>query len=248
MSLHVHASLPRAEKPAARSLALAAVLSVVAALTPSCAPRERMCAVDDPCSAGLTCVTGRCVPPKGAVRLFEVDDAGAPVVKRRVYAASDVAWVGGAASDLPPGAVPETVGFGAKGGGTLLLRFDGVVPPSDLVEAYVVLRRAQGTDAPAAPVLLEARRIEEPWDSRTLVASRAPRLGDVLTPTTRALPVSGDVVRIDVREIVAALAKRRVNDHGIGIVAEVREGTPLYVALVPARGAQKGPELEIYAR
>ena len=157
------------------------------------------------------------------------------------------AWVGGAASDLPPGAVPATVGFGARAG-TLLLRFDGVVPPSDLVEAYVVLRRAQGTDAPAAPVLLEARRIEEPWDSRTLVASRAPRLGDVLTPTTRALPVSGDVVRIDVREIVAALAKKRVNDHGIGIVAEVREGTPLYVALVPARGALKGPELEIYAR
>ena len=247
MSPRTHASLLRAEKPASRSLALAAVLSVAAALTPSCAPRERMCAVDDPCAAGLTCVTGRCVPPKGAVRLFEVDDAGAPVVKRRVYAASDVAWVGGAASDLPPGAVPETVGFGARAG-TLLLRFDGVVPPSDLVEAYVVLRRAQGTDAPAAPVLLEARRIEEPWDSRTLVASRAPRLGDVLTPTTRALPVSGDVVRIDVREIVAALAKKRVNDHGIGIVAEVREGTPLYVALVPARGALKGPELEIYAR
>jgi hypothetical protein len=129
-----------------------------------------------------------------------------------------------------------------------LLRFDGVSPPTDVVEAYVVLRRAQGTDAPAAPVLLEARRIEEPWDSRSLVASRAPRLGDVLTPTTRALPVSGDVVRIDVRELVVALGKKRVNDHGIGIVAEVREGTPLYVALVPSRGAPKGPELEIYAR
>jgi hypothetical protein len=97
-------------------------------------------------------------------------------------------------------------------------------------------------------VRLEARRIEEPWDSRSLVASRAPRLGDVLTPTTRALPVSGDVVRIDVRELVVALGKKRVNDHGIGIVAEVREGTPLYVALVPSRGAPKGPELEIYAR
>ena len=229
---------------------VATALGLTAALTVACVPRDRMCAVDDPCSQGLACVTGRCVSPKSAVRLFEVDDAGSPVVKRRVYAATDVAWLTKvpAGESIPAGAVPEVAGLGGPSRGVLLLRFGDVVTPPDLVEAYVMLRRAPGTDPPFGPVVLGAQRIEEDWDPVKLVAARPPRMTDVRGPETRVLPVSGDVVRIDVRALVAGWTKKRVNDQGIAIVAEADALSPLYVALSPARGVVQGPVLEVYAR
>lgn len=228
------------------SCGLAAAIALVAA----CVPRDRMCAVDDPCSQGLSCVSGRCVSPKSAVRLFEVDDAGSPVVKRRVFAATDVAWLASSQGpeEAPPGSVPEVAGLGGPSRGVLLLRFGDVVVPPDLVEAYVILRRAPGTDPPSLPVVLGAHRIEEEWDPRTLVRSRPPRLTDVRGPETRVLPVSGDVVRIDVRALVAGWTKKRVNDQGVAIVADSETPSPLYVAVSPARGVVQGPVLEVYAR
>ena len=194
-------------------------------------------------------MSGRCVSPKGAVRLFEVDDAGSPVVKRRIFAATEVGWLPGKAPSEEPraGATPEVVGFGGGSSGVLLLRFAEVVVPPDLVEAYVILRRAAGTDAPTAPVVLGAHRIEEEWDPLHLVGSRPPRMTDVLGPETRILPVSGEVVRIDVRSLVAGWTKKRLDDQGIAIVAH-ESPSPLYLALVPARGTVQGPVLELYAR
>jgi len=234
-------------RTSARRWISVAFLGLVAGSVPACAPRERMCAVDDPCKEGLSCVSGRCVSPKAAVRLFEVDDAGAPLVKRRVLVPTDLAWLSGDA--VPPGAVPDVAGFGGASRGVLLLRFGDVVVPPDLVEAYVILRRAPGTDPPVAPVVLGAHRIEEPWDSKSLSPSRPPRLADVLGPETRVLPVGGEVVRIDVRALVAGWASKRVNDHGVAIaVAGDTTTAPLYVALAPTRGVAEGPVLEMYAR
>ena len=222
-------------------------MALAAVSSPACAPRERMCAVDDPCKAGLACVTGRCVSPKVAVRLFEVDDAGAPLVKRRVIVPTDLAWL--ANDERSRGAVPDVAGFGGVSKGILLLRFGDVVVPPDLVEAYVILRRAPNTDPPVGPVVLGAHRIEEDWDSKLLTASHPPRLADVLGPETRVLPVGGEVVRIDVRALVAGWASKRVNDHGVAIVvASDTTAAPLYIALAPTRGVTEGPVLEIYAR
>lgn len=222
------------------------VVAAVASLAPACAPRERMCAVDDPCKEGLSCVSGRCVSPKAAVRLFEVDDAGSPLVKRRVLRPTDLAWL---ASDDLHGAVPDVVGLGGASKGVLLMRFGDVVVPPDLVEAYVLLRRAPGTDPPAQPIVLGAHRIEEAWESKSLSTTRPPRLADALGPETRVLPASGDIVRIDVRALVAGWSQKRVNDNGVAIVVSSDvAAAPLYVALSPSRGVAEGPVLEMYAR
>lgn len=235
------------------TVALAVVLGVVASsalVVGACVPRDRMCAVDDPCGQGLACVTGRCVSPKGAVRLFEVDDAGSPVVKRRVVAATAVGWLAphSLASEGASEGLPEVIALGGTSHGVLLLRFEGVVVPADLVEAYVLLRRAPGTDPPVSAVTLVAHRIEEAWDPMNVSLARPPRWAESSGPETRVLPVSGEVVRIDVRALVAGWSKRRVNDQGIAITVPNEPLAPLYVALSPTRGAAQPPMLELYVR
>jgi len=241
--------IPAVPRSCAQRVGFVFAAALAAASLLACVSRDRMCAVDDPCSQGHTCVSGRCVSAKGAVRLFEVDDAGSPVVKRRIFPATEVGWIPGKApsEEGKAGSVPEVIGLGGASRGVLLLRFAEVVVPPDLVEAYVLLRRAAGTDPPTGPVVLGAHRIEEDWDPVRLVHSRPPRWTDVLGPETRILPVSGDVVRIDVRSLVAGWTKKRLDDQGIAILAH-ESATPLYLALLPARGTAQGPVLELYAR
>lgn len=207
-----------------------------------------MCAVDDPCSAGLTCVSGRCVSPKNAVRLFEVDDAGSPLVKRRVVVPSDLAWLSGYEKNAAEGSLPRIAAFDGASRGTLLLHFGELEIPSDLVEAYVVLRRAPDTDPPEGPVVLRALRIEDPWSSRTLSSARPPRLVDLHGPETRVVGGTSDVVRIDVKALLTSLAKKTSHERGIAVVLGNEPASPLYLALAPSRAVPEGPVLEMYAR
>jgi hypothetical protein len=207
-----------------------------------------MCAVDDPCSAGLTCVSGRCVSPKNTVRLFEVDDAGSPLVKRRVVVPSDLAWLSGRESNGAEGSVPRVASFDGTSRGTLLLQFADLEIPNDLVEAYVVLRRAPDTDPPEAPVVLRALRVEDIWSSPTLSSVRPPRLADIHGPETRVVGAASDVVRIDVKALLSSFGKKKSHDRGIAIVLGNEPASPLYLALAPSRTVPEGPVLEIYAR
>ncbi len=232
----------RPRVPTAVVIALAAWPGLTAL---ACVPPDRLCANDDPCGSGRACVTGRCVPAKETVRLLEVDDAGSPLVKRRVVAATDVAWL--TPETREGGGTPVTVGLGGASRGVLLLRFTDVVVPTDLVEAYVVLRRAPDIDPPVGPVRLRARAIQDDWEPSTLSASRAPRLVDVETPETRVLPAAGDVIRVDVRALVAAWAHRG-RAQGIAVAVTEDPASPLYVALAPSRGGAPAPVLELYAR
>jgi|GEM_PF-5517031 len=235
--------------PVVRPRDLTAVVIALAGLAAlagagACVPPDRLCASDDPCGSGRACVTGRCVPAKETVRLLEVDDAGAPLVKRRGVAATDVAWL--TPDTREGGGTPVTVGLGGASRGVLLLRFTDVVIPSDLVEAYVVLRRAPDIDPPMGPVRLRARAVQDDWDPTTLSASRAPRIVDVATPETRVLPAAGDVIRVDVRALVAAWATRG-RAQGIAVAVTEDPASPLYIALAPSREAP-APVLELYAR
>lgn len=207
-----------------------------------------MCAVDDPCSAGLTCVSGRCVSPKNAVRLFEVDDAGSPLVKRRVVVPSDLAWLSGRETNAVGGTVPRVVSFDGTSRGTLLLHFSELEIPSDLVEAYVVLRRAPDTDPPEGPVVLHALRIEDAWSSSTLSSVRPPRLVDLHGPETRVVGGASDVVRIDVKTLLSSFAKKKSHERGIAVVLGNEPLSPLLLALAPSRTVPEGPVLEMYAR
>lgn len=230
-------------------VSVAAALALAPAIFGAgCAPRDRMCAVDDPCSAGLTCVSGRCVSPKNAVRLFEVDDAGSPLVKRRVVVPSDLAWLSGRETTAAEGSVPRTASFDATSRGSLLLHFSDLEIPSDMVEAYVVLRRAPDTDPPEGPVVLRALRIEDPWTSRTLSSVRPPRLVDLHGPETRVVGGASDVVRVDVKALLASFAKKKSHERGIAVVLGNEPSSPLYLALAPSRAVPEGPVLEIYAR
>ena len=214
------------------------------AAAPACVPPDRLCASDDPCGSGKACVTGRCVSAKETVRLLEVDDAGSPLVKRRVIAPTDLAWL--TPETREGGGTPVTVGLGGASRGVLLLRFTDVVVPTDLVEAYVVLRRAPRVDPPVGPVRLRARAVHDDWDPTTLSFARAPRLADVPTPETRVLPGAGEVIRVDVRALVAAWAVRG-RAQGIAIAVTEDPESPLYVALAPSVESP-APALELYAR
>ncbi len=243
---HLGATILAAVPPVARSTAHAAALAALLCAAFACVPRDRMCAIDDPCAAGLACVTGRCVPGKAAVRLLEVDDAGSPLVKRRAFAPTDLAWL---TPQTREGAgVPLNVGLGSPAGGVLLLRFADVVVPADLVEAYVVLRRVPDVDPPTGIVVLHAERVQDDWESRTLSPSRAPRLFDLHAPETRVLGAADEVVRVDVRALVSGWATRSAAHQGIAIVATSDRGAPLYVALAPVHGLPAGPVLELYSR
>ncbi len=186
--------------------------------------------------------------PKNAVRLFEVDDAGSPLVKRRVVVPSDLAWLSGRETKAAEGSLPRVASFDGTSRGTLFLHFAELEIPSDLVEAYVVLRRAPDTDPPEGPVVLRALRIEDSWTSLTLSSVRPPRLVDLHGPETRVVGSSSDVVRIDVKALLGSLAKKTSHERGIAVVLGNEPASPLFLALAPYRSVPEGPVLEIYAR
>ncbi|MBX3262793.1 MAG: DNRLRE domain-containing protein [Labilithrix sp.] len=193
--------------------AIALVGTSFAALASGCVPRARLCSASSDCADKSACVAGRCQIEKATVK--PAVDSARRVVVRPV----DVAYV--KSGDGPSrGALPTVFVLG-KDGGKLFLRFSVAVPPtSNVVEAYVVLRRSADVDDDPAPIHLHATRIIDVWEGGSVSWAIQPRSVETRAPSTRVDPGARSLVRLDVRELVRHWGRRDPNDQGIAIVAD----------------------------
>jgi hypothetical protein len=203
-------------------LALATLAGVLAI---GCAPRPRMCTASSECAGGkdVACVAGRCQPDKPNVK--PAIDAS----KRLIFRPVDLAVVrrGGRGETASEGGLPPSFILG-RDGGTLFLKFSASISPTvSVVEAYVVLRRADAVDDDPAPLSLHATRIVEGWNGRSTSWARQPRLQEIRTPSTIVDPAGPNLVRLDVRDLVRQWPQRDPGDQGIAVIAEneTRSGT-----------------------
>src|ERR1700690_4306797 len=153
------------------------VACVCALLAPfACIERDRLCVSTTECGATNACIAGRCQPTRK-------DDAGrslppeisSPQVRRVVVSPTDIAYVSahgeGSPADLPPVLVLGRQGEGAE----LFLRF--AVPITDeesVVEAYLLLDRADVVETDPKPISLHVARIIDTWDARSITFERQP--------------------------------------------------------------------------
>ncbi len=194
------------------------------------------------------CVAGRC--QAGQPRLKPAVDSARRIVAWPV----DVAYVRRGA-DLAEGTVPSVFPLGV-GNARLLLRFSVVVPSSaTVVEAYLVLRRADVVDDDPAPIALHVTRIVEPWQSRSMSWALQPRTLESRSPETIVEPSGPSLVRLDVRDLVRQWAKRDPRDQGLAVVsgAESRTGTTFAFTTTgpdghPTEARDVQPYLELYVR
>ncbi|MBN9161225.1 MAG: hypothetical protein BGO98_48340 [Myxococcales bacterium 68-20] len=213
-------------------LLLALALSHV--LATGCAPRPRMCTAASDCTNNSACVAGRCQVEKATAKPA-VDSA-----RRLVVRPVDIAYVkrGDGPSD---GALPTVFVLG-KDGGKLFLRFSVAVPSmANIVEAYVVLRRASVVDDDPAPVSLHATRIVDSWEGGSVSWAIQPRSTETRSPSTTVEPGARSLVRLDVRELVRNWARRDLADQGIAIVAEneTRSGSTFALTATGTFGADR---------
>jgi hypothetical protein len=172
-----------------------------------------MCVASAECVAQSACVAGRCQPDRPNVK--PAIDAARRLVVRPV----DLAYVrrGDGESD---GALPPLFSLG-KDSAVLMMRFSVPVPVmANIVEAYVVLRRADAVDDDPSPVSLHATRIVDPWDGRSLSWARQPRVADVRAPASVVEPGGPSLVRLDVRELVRQWPRHDPHDQGVAILAD----------------------------
>lgn len=179
----------------------------------ACAPSSRMCAAAADCTSGSACVAGRCQPEKANVK--PAIDAARRLVVRPV----DAAYVRKGQGPTH-GALPPSFALG-RDGGTLLLRFQAPLPKTaNVVEAYVVLRRATTAEDDPESSFLHATRIIDAWDGRSTSWAFAPRTEEMRAPVTRVDPGGPPLVRLDVRDIVNRWRNHDPVDQGIAVVAE----------------------------
>jgi hypothetical protein len=202
------------------ALAVAPSVALLAALAIGCTPRARMCTASSECSKESACVSGRCQPEKTTVKPA-IDSA-----RRLVLRPVDVAYLrsGDKASE---GALPPLFALG-RDGAILFLRFSVALPQTaNVIEAYVVLRRASVVDDDPAPISLHATRIVEGWEGRSTSWATQPRSAETRTPSTLVEPGGPSLVRLDVRDLVRQWSKHDPTDQGIAIVSEneTRTGT-----------------------
>lgn len=197
----------------ARGVAAAIGLAAI-----GCAPRPRMCTASAECAAQAACVAGRCQLEKPNVR--PAIDSARRVVVRPV----DIAYL---RPTDPPEPVPPLFALG-RDHAIVLFRFSVELPrAANVVEAYLVLRRADVVDDDPTPISLHATRIVESWDSRSTSWAFSPQMEDTRAPTTLIEPSGPSLVRLDVRELVRNWTRHDPRDHGVGVVADnqTRTGT-----------------------
>jgi hypothetical protein len=214
--------------PALLALALAAATAALAA----CAPRARMCTASTECTSPSACVAGRCQPDKPNVKPA-IDSA-----RRIVVRPIDLAYVrrgdGASAGALPP------VFVLGRDSGMLLVRFAVPLPPaSNVVEAYLVLRRSDAVDDDPAPISLHVTRIVQSWEGRSTSWALQPRLQETKAPSTVVEPGGPSIVRLDVRDLVRLWMKHDPADQGIAVVSDNESRTGTTFAL-SATGAERG--------
>jgi hypothetical protein len=229
------------------SLAVLAT-SLACSVLAGCAPRPRMCTASLDCSGDASCVAGRCQPSRANLRPA-IDNA-----RRLVVWPVDAAYVRrGKGSD--DGLMPSLFALGVDDA-RLFLRFSVAVPSTaNIVEAYLVLRRAAVVDDDPAPISLHVTRIVEPWESRSTSWALQPRLLEVRAPMTVVKPAGPNLVRLDVRDLVRQWGKRDPRDHGLAVVADEQSLTGTTFAFTsagldgrPLAARDVEPYLELYVR
>ncbi len=249
-----------------RLVFLAPVMLVAAA---ACVERDRLCASATECGTTSACIAGRCQPTLK-------DDAGraippmiaSPQVRRVVAAPIDVAYVStsrsGKPSDLPPVLVLGRSGDSAR----LLLRFAvPIAEEESVVEAYVLLDRADVVESDPNPISLHAARIIDAWDGRSISYARQPRWEETGSPGAIVSGGGRPLIRIDVRDLVTHWKERDPRDQGIVILSDdtsrtgmafaaassvIDEGPTSMLGAVPdetrSSWAAAPPRLELYLR
>ena len=254
-----------------KRVALAAVFALFGGgllLASACVERDRLCIGTIECGTASACVAGRC-------QALAKDDAGrtlppeiaAPEVRRVVVAPTDMAYVlaggEGSPSSLPPVLVLGRTGDDAA----LLLRFAvPIAEQESVVEAYVLLDRAEVVESDPYPISLHAARILDAWDGRSISYAREPRWEETGSPGAVVTGAGRPLVRIDVRELVKHWKERDPRDQGIAVLADKTSRTGMAFAAAssvldkgptsmlgsapddPARWAAAPPRLELYLR
>jgi hypothetical protein len=195
------------------------------------------------CGSSYACVAGRCVNTAASA------DAAAPLpaiaargVVRLVARPTDLAYL---RHGDPAGAgVPEIVTLGTADGSRLFMRFDAAIPAgATVIEAHLIVLRASEVDADPAPVALHAARVAEPWSAASISWARQPRVEETRSPAAFVTASGREVVRIDVRELVAGWALHDARDQGLALVADTAGVTG-----VALRAGLASPRLDIYYR
>ncbi|HEY1960377.1 MAG TPA: DNRLRE domain-containing protein [Polyangiaceae bacterium] len=257
-----------------RKAALAAVFSLfggAVALASACVERDRLCVSTIECGTASACVAGRC-------QAMLKDDAGrtlppeiaSPEVRRVVVSPTDIAYVSAHGGDAPSALPPVLVLGRAGDAAALLLRFAvPIAPQESVVEAYVLLDRADVVESDPFPISLHAARILDAWDGRSISYARAPRWEETGSPGAIVTGSGKPLVRIDVRDLVSHWKERDPRDQGIVIVSDKTSRTGMAFAAAssvldqgptsmlgaspdegnaPARWAAAPPRLELYLR
>lgn len=208
-----------------------------------------MCTASPECGAKGACVAGRCQLEKATLKPA-IENA-----RRLVLRPKDIGYT--TKQDPDGDGLPSIVVLGG-GGEKLFLRFSVALPPAtNVVEAYVVLRRSSVVDDDPTPISLYANRIVEPWTGGLVAWGRQPRLVDTRSPRTTVEPNTSSLVRVDVRELVRGWARHEPTDQGIALVSDAPSGSKATFAMsglgLETRAGSAGasdpePYLELYVR
>lgn len=214
-----------------RSAWLVFALAAIAAPL-ACVERDRLCMSTIECGTASACVAGRC-------QAILKDDAGRPIppeiespeVRRVVASPTDVAYVS-ASGGSSPSALPPVLVLGRAGDdAALLLRFAVPIDEHEsVVEAYVLLDRADVVESDPYPIALHAARIVDAWDGRSISWARQPRWEETGSPAAVVTGGGRPLVRIDVRDLVSHWKERDPRDQGIAILANVTSKTGMAFA------------------
>ncbi|MGK3976149.1 hypothetical protein WMF38_31140 [Sorangium sp. So ce118] len=184
------------------------------------------------------CVAGRCRPASALP---------SPIDARRVLLPPADVAVLAEDGDAAPG-LPDAVALGraATGDVVLLLRFAptfGV--DADIASAFVVLEPTPLAPPAEGALTLDVARILEPWRSETATWGRQPRLS-IPEPAALVRRRPTTPLRIDVTALVRGWARRRLDDHGIAILAPGSDAVGAAYSMGLSQGT--GPLLEVYVR
>jgi len=221
-------------------------------LVASCAARAVVCDAPASCGAGSACVAGRCETDGGASSLAKS--------RRIVLDPVEVAFV--ERGREAPGTLPASVALGRDGGGpaAVLLRF--VLPRDvEVVQASLLVDRAEGSGAEGEGVGLHAERVIGPWTAASATWLSGPELRDVRAPSVVLRRGAPRRVRVDVGPLFLRPHGAEPADQGIALVADRSSGEGASIALAPGMAAPlpgdvdtgaaappRAPRLELYVK
>jgi hypothetical protein len=193
-----------------------------------------MCASEGDCGSHASCVAGRCLA-RGAAPAIDT-------ARRLLFLPADVAYLRRDADTRD--VVTATLGCSRDSAAVVLLRFSARLPPEvHVLEAYVVLERANAVEHSPVPIALQAARVLDAWDGKSVSWARQPRLDEVGAPVTRVWPSAGRLVRLDVRALVQRWRRMTGEDFGVAVLAQEVSSTGMAFALAPALAKSDDPIL-----